>query len=126
MDLQRISDYFDEYQLRVVTAESCTAGLVAATLGDMPGCGSWFECGFVTYSPEAKFRFLGVKPETVEKFNLTSEQVAREMVEGAFCATAAQMSRYPIPDWRALPTGTAIFRWAPSASHGDSSITARR
>ena len=40
-NLHRIAEYFDSHKLRLVTAESCTAGLVVATLGDVPGCGSW-------------------------------------------------------------------------------------
>jgi nicotinamide-nucleotide amidase len=117
MNLQRISDYFDEYKLRVVTAESCTAGLIAATLGDLPGCGSWFECGFVTYSEEAKFRCLGVKPETVEKFNLTSEQVAREMVEGALHNSRGNVAvsntgiAGPSNGDSDIPVGTICFAW---------------
>lgn len=115
-DLQGISDYLDRHKLRLVTAESCTAGLVVAILGDMPGCGSWLECGYVTYAPEAKCRVLGVNPETIEKFNLTSEAVAREMAEGALrnsSATAA-VSNTGVAGPSAedgIPPGTICFAW---------------
>jgi PncC family amidohydrolase len=117
MNLQRISDYFDEYQIRLATAESCTAGLIAATLGDLPGCGSWFECGFVTYSEEAKYRCLGVKPETIKQFNLTSEQVAREMAEGALRNSRANVAvantglAGPSNGDSDIPVGTVCFAW---------------
>lgn len=117
MNLQRISDYFDEQKIRVVTAESCTAGMIAAILGDCPGCGSWFESGFVTYSPEAKSRVLGVKPETIENFDLTSEQVAREMVEGALrnsrgnVAVANTGLAGPSNGESGIPVGTVCFAW---------------
>ncbi len=86
-NLQRISDFFDEHKLILTTAESCTAGLIVSTFADLPGCGSWLEGGFVTYSPEAKQQCLGVNLETIEKFNLTSEEVAREMTQsrGRLC-----------------------------------------
>jgi nicotinamide-nucleotide amidase len=117
MNLQRISDYFDEHKLRVVTAESCTAGMIAATLGDLPGCGSWFECGFVTYSPEAKCRLLSVKPETIAQFDLTSEQVAREMVEGALRDSRGNVAvsntglAGPSNGDSDIPVGTVCFAW---------------
>jgi nicotinamide-nucleotide amidase len=117
MNLQRLSDYFDQNEIRLATAESCTAGLIAATLGDLPGCGSWFECGFVTYSPQAKYRALGVQPETVERCNLTSEQVAREMVEGALRNSRANVAvsntglAGPSNGDSAIPVGTVCFGW---------------
>lgn len=120
MDLQRLSelsDYMDENRLKLVTAESCTAGLIIATLGDLPGCGSWLECGFVTYAVEAKVRLLGVKRETVEKFNLTSEAVAREMVEGALRHSGANVAvsntglAGPSNGDSDIPVGTICFAW---------------
>lgn len=115
--LQQLSDYFDQHKLMLVTAESCTAGLVVATLGDLPGCGSWLDCGFVTYAPEAKSRCLGVKPETMEQFNLTSEQVAREMVEGALRNSRANVAvsntgvAGPSNGEGDIPVGTVCFAW---------------
>jgi PncC family amidohydrolase len=115
-NLERIADYFERHKLRVVTAESCTAGLVVAMLGDVPGCGSWLDCSFVTYAPEAKCRLLGVNPATIEKCNLTSEAVAREMVLGALRnsrATAAVSNTGiagPEPE-DGIPPGTICFAW---------------
>jgi nicotinamide-nucleotide amidase len=116
-DLQDISDYFDTHKLQLVTAESCTAGLVIATLGDMPGCGSWLETGFVTYAPEAKCRVLGVNRKTIEKYKLTSESVAREMVEGALRNSGANVAvantgiAGPAGE-DGIPVGTLCLAWA--------------
>lgn len=116
-NLQYISDYFDTHKLRLVTAESCTAGLVIATLGDMPGCGSWLEAGFVTYAPQAKCAVLGVNPETIKKYNLTSEPVAREMVQGALRNSGANVAvantgiAGPSSE-DGIPVGTVCLAWA--------------
>jgi nicotinamide-nucleotide amidase len=116
-NLEHISDYLERHKLRLVTAESCTAGLVIAKLGDMPGCGSWLETGFVTYALEAKCRLLGVRPETIEKYNLTSEPVAREMVEGALHNSRANVAvantgvAGPGSEG-GIPAGTLCFAWA--------------
>jgi nicotinamide-nucleotide amidase len=69
--------------LRLATAESCTAGMIAAALTDPPGASDIFDCGFVTYSNAAKTRMLGVRPETLASHGAVSEQVACEMAEGA-------------------------------------------
>lgn len=117
-NLQTLSDYLKRHALQVVTAESCTAGLVAATLGAVPGCGSWLECSYVTYSPEAKNRILGVRFDTIERCNLTSEDVAREMAEGALRISPANVAvantgvAGPDPGEGGIPAGTVCFAWA--------------
>ena len=68
--------------LTISTAESCTGGLVSATLINYPGISSVFIEGCVTYSNEAKVSRLGVKKETLEKFGAVSEETAIEMAEG--------------------------------------------
>lgn len=70
-------------RLYLATAESCTGGLIASALAGVPGSGACLDVGFVTYSPSGKAGFLGVSPQTIAEFGLTSEQVAREMAEGA-------------------------------------------
>ena len=67
----------------VSTAESCTGGMIAAALTDLPGSSAVFERGFVTYSNEAKCDMLGVSKATIDKFGAVSEQVASEMARGA-------------------------------------------
>lgn len=67
----------------IATAESCTGGMIAAALTDIPGSSDVFDRGFVTYSNEAKLQMLGVRPETLELHGAVSEMVAREMANGA-------------------------------------------
>ncbi len=67
----------------MVTAESCTGGLIAKVMTDRAGSSAVFERGFVTYSNDAKTELLGVKKETLETFGAVSLETAREMAEGA-------------------------------------------
>jgi nicotinamide-nucleotide amidase len=77
---------------RIATAESCTGGLIAGALTDVAGSSDVFERGFVTYSNAAKQEMLGVKAETLATVGAVSEEVAREMAEGALRASHATLS----------------------------------
>lgn len=115
-NLRNVAEYLDGHDLTVVTAESCTAGLIAGTLADMPGCGSWFKLGYVTYSAGAKNKVLGVRFETIDEFNLTSEEVAREMAEGVLRLTDASVAVADTglagpDDQDGIPAGTVCFAW---------------
>lgn len=68
---------------KYTTAESCTGGLVAAALTEVAGASASFERGYVTYCNAAKTELLGVSPATLQAHGAVSEQVAREMAEGA-------------------------------------------
>ena len=68
--------------LTVATAESCTGGLVAARLVSCPGISAALGEAHVTYANEAKIRYCGVRPETLERFGAVSEETAREMAQG--------------------------------------------
>ena len=70
-------------KLMIATAESCTGGLVAATLTDVAGSSDVFERGFVTYSNEAKQAMLGVASRTLETYGAVSRETAEAMVSGA-------------------------------------------
>lgn len=78
--------------IRIATAESCTGGMVAAALTDVAGSSDVFERGFVTYSNAAKIELLGVRPETLAAHGAVSEEVAREMAEGALARSAAELA----------------------------------
>lgn len=67
----------------IATAESCTGGMVAAALTDIAGSSAVFDRGLVTYSNAAKTALLGVRPETLDRHGAVSEEVAREMADGA-------------------------------------------
>ncbi len=69
--------------LTIATAESCTGGMVAAALTDVPGSSDVFDRGFVTYSNAAKEQMLGVQAATLAAHGAVSEAVVREMAEGA-------------------------------------------
>lgn len=71
---------------RVTTAESCTGGLIAALLTEVPGSSDVIGRGFVTYSNEAKEKVLGVSGETLRRFGAVSVETVREMAEGALVA----------------------------------------
>lgn len=73
-------------------AESCTGGRVAAALTGPAGASDVFTLGLVTYSNAAKTALLGVKPATLEAFGAVSEEVAREMAEGARAASGADVT----------------------------------
>ena len=100
---------------RIATAESCTGGWLSKALTDVPGSSQWFECGFVTYSNDAKVRDLGVSAGTLASFGAVSEQAVREMAEGALrvahANVALAVSGIAGPDGAApgKPVGTVWF-----------------
>ncbi len=67
----------------IVTAESCTGGLIAAALTDIPGASQAFYGGYVVYANEAKTRLIGVQPRLIRDYGAVSNQVARAMADGA-------------------------------------------
>ena len=79
-------------KLMLATAESCTGGWIAEAITMVPGSSDWFERGFVTYTYISKREMLGVKEATLEKHGAVSEEVVREMVEGALARSHAQVA----------------------------------
>jgi nicotinamide-nucleotide amidase len=76
----------------VATAESCTGGLVAARITDVPNSSEMFRYGWVTYANEAKITELGVAPALLEKHGAVSAEVARAMAEGALRGSGADLA----------------------------------
>ena len=81
-----------EAGVMIATAESCTGGMIAAALTDVPGSSDVVDCGFVTYSNQAKRSMLGVSEATLAEFGAVSEEVAREMAEGALAHSRAALA----------------------------------
>jgi len=83
-DLARnIIETYAAQKRKIVTAESCTGGLVAAALTQIPGSSAVVERGFITYSNEAKTEVLAVMGEEIAKYGAVSEQTAEAMAQGA-------------------------------------------
>lgn len=75
-------DALHEHGLTLSAAESCTGGLIAKRITDIPGCSDVFFGGCVTYTNEIKQKLLGVKSETIQRYTAVSSQVAMEMAKG--------------------------------------------
>jgi nicotinamide-nucleotide amidase len=103
--------------LLVMTAESCTAGWIAKTLSDVPGCSAWFDCGVAAYSYEAKQGLLGVRPETLIHHGAVSEETVQEMVSGALVHSGAGVAvavtgiAGPTGGTEDKPVGTVWIAW---------------
>ena len=78
--------------LWLTLAESCTGGLIAARLTDIPGASAVFDRGFVTYSNAAKTELLGVEAALILRHGAVSEQVAMAMAEGALARSRADVA----------------------------------
>jgi nicotinamide-nucleotide amidase len=78
----RLLDICKRKKLLIATAESCTAGLVAGTLTEVPGVSSILDRGYITYSNEAKHDMLGVSRNTLAQYGAVSRQTAEEMARG--------------------------------------------
>ena len=83
MEAARVIEALKQRGWCISTAESCTGGLIAGAITEVAGSSAVFDRGFVTYSNRAKTQMLGVQPATLEGFGAVSEEVAREMAEGA-------------------------------------------
>lgn len=87
---ERLGQALRARHFMLATAESCTGGWASMAVTAVAGSSGWFERGFVTYSNAAKQDMLGVKPATLAAHGAVSEEVVREMVEGAVARSAAQ------------------------------------
>jgi nicotinamide-nucleotide amidase len=80
---QQVGELLQVRGLLLVTAESCTGGLIGAVCTEIVGSSSWFFGGMISYANEAKMRALSVKEETLSSFGAVSEQTVKEMCAGA-------------------------------------------
>jgi nicotinamide-nucleotide amidase len=112
---RQLADSLIKNELKLVTAESCTGGMISAACTDLAGSSDWFERGFVTYSNAAKTELLGVDAALIEAHGAVSESVARAMAFGAIRHSKAQVSiavtgiAGPSGGSAAKPVGTVWF-----------------
>ena len=90
--LEDVIKFLCDKKASLVIAESCTAGMMASRLADVPGCASILDIGYVVYTEHAKHYCLGVNLQTMKMFGLTSEEVAREMALGALKRSSANFA----------------------------------
>ena len=113
-----VASFLLKNELKLVTAESCTGGLISAACTDLAGSSAWFERGFVTYSNDAKMELLGVEARLLRRAGAVCEGVARAMVVGALAHSHAQVAvavtgvAGPTGGSSAKPVGTVWFGFA--------------
>lgn len=81
-----------EHHLKVATAESCTGGLIAKRITDVPGASEVFECGIISYANGIKHKVLGVSEDDLDKYGAVSEPVAKQMAQGALKVSGADIA----------------------------------
>lgn len=109
---KELSDKFWKEGLTLATAESCTAGNIAAVITAIPGSSHFYKGGVIAYSDEVKVNLLGVNPETLEENGAVCEEVVIEMAKGAMksmnsdCAVATSGIAGPTGGTPEKPVGT--------------------
>ena len=116
--VQQLCQQLQVCQLQLVTAESCTGGLLASMLTSIEGSSAWFERGFVTYSNQAKQEILQVPASILQAHGAVSWQAAVAMAEGALQASHSDMAvaitgiAGPTGGSADKPVGQVFFAWA--------------
>ena len=133
IELETLSRLVGEHLLargwRLASAESCTGGWVAEVVTATAGSSNWFDCGFVTYSNDAKCALLGVSPMTLARHGAVSEATTAAMATGTLERSEADLALSisgvagPGGGSKEKPVGTVCFGWARS---GESAQTATR
>ena len=89
---EAVIEKLKEKNMKVATAESCTGGLIAKRITDVPGASEVFDCGIISYANEIKHRVLGVSEDDLNKYGAVSEAVARQMAQGALKVSGADIA----------------------------------
>lgn len=89
---KEVADLLARKNYTMTTAESCTGGMLAARMVNVPGVSGVFNAGFITYANEAKQKLVGVKQETLKTYGAVSRETAGEMAEGAAKAAGADVA----------------------------------
>jgi nicotinamide-nucleotide amidase len=112
---RRVVEANRERGKKIVLAESCTGGLIAAALTEIPGSSDVFQAAFVTYANEAKIDMLGVSQDVLETFGSVSIAVAWSMAQGALARSGADVAvaitgiAGPEGGTERKPVGTVVF-----------------
>lgn len=112
---QELAKILTHRKWHMATAESCTGGLIAATITALPGSSQWFHGGMVTYHTSWKNKFLNVSPNTIQKFGVVSTQTVSEMatglqsISGVECAVATSGIAGPGGAEAGKPVGTVAI-----------------
>ncbi|MDY0137539.1 MAG: CinA family protein [Thiomicrospira sp.] len=122
MDMQarvmEVGEALKRHNIMVVTAESCTGGMIAEALTSVAGSSAWFDRAYITYSYESKREMLGVKETTIQRMGSVSEACVIEMAVGALQQSHAQVSvacsgiAGPGGGTADKPVGTVWLAWA--------------
>ena len=116
--VSRLAELLISKQWRLVTAESCTGGMISAACTDLAGSSAWFERGFVTYSNDAKMELLGVEERILHRAGAVCQGVAKAMALGAIAQSHAEVAvavtgvAGPTGGSPAKPVGTVWFGFA--------------
>ena len=114
---QQLGEILCKKNAKLTIAESCTGGGISEAITAVSGSSKWFEFGFVTYSNGAKQQLLGVSKETLAKYGAVSEQVVKQMAQGAIRQSQADyaiaVSGIAGPDGgtEGKPVGTVWVCW---------------
>lgn len=88
----KVVKWLTEHGLTISLAESCTGGMLSEAITSVSGASEVYECGICSYSNRIKQSMLGVKSESLEKYGAVSEQVAKEMANGALCLAQSDIA----------------------------------
>lgn len=116
--IKNLAQRLQEKHWHLVTAESCTGGLVASQLTELAGSSNWFERGFVTYSNVSKQELLGVPEQLLQQCGAVSLEVAAAMATGALQHSSGNIALSvtgiagPGGGTAEKPVGTVCFAWA--------------
>jgi len=126
--VKSLAETFRSRNWKLAAAESCTGGLVCATLTELAGSSEWFERGFITYSNQAKVDSLGVAAEMIASSGAVSEPVAKAMAQGAQVHSGAHVAisvtgiAGPSGGSTEKPVGTVCFGWAIQNDAGENKV----